>query len=513
MKKLIYSALAASAAFAVAFGGSAVNVSADETPTPAPVAQSVLAGDSVSYEISGDTLTISGSDASKILVGTAKLKKDAFTTAAWDVYDNDGSVEVDLSKIAKTKDAYLQVKADFETDAQAYTLKIPASDVIKGKYDKKTGTLSVLDPKNAYTGAVNFRTETQFGVQPLTSLDLSKYQMTGGVIYISTAQTAVTKAADEKADKVLDKRPSKEAKVAIGKLANAPKVKANYVAGTITVPKGADYWNYKSGEAVPATKSAVDKAVVLTLGTDIDASANFAVDVQAQAVPTKKLASKLGHNVFAAQTATTVGSLGELAVDAKGKGTIENKSSTESYVIYWWADGKTDISTADLKKKNTKKTTVKPGKTATLAKVASAAGIAVQRVGVSKKGEEAWAGTIVQFLEGPNVEAYTAGESGGSGGSTTPTVTKYAVTITGSNSMFGLELDGDATSFAENEDVKVNITGGMAGNSMVPTMLPSSVEITYGDSSTITLTADNFASDNKSFTFKMPAGATTITIK
>lgn len=511
MKKLIYSALATGAALAVAFGASA-DVKAAENET-AEAKVTVVKSNELALE--GDTLTIENESAKQILVGTATLKKNATAVTApktWDVYDNStNSVKVDLSKIAKTKDAYLEIKTDFDTDDKALIVKVPASITVQAKYEKKTGDLEIIDKATAKTTKTKiaepvYRTESGSTKQAVAGLDLASYQMTGGVIYVSAPQDAAE--ADSKADVTLPRRASKEVKVSIAKLANAPKVTANYVTGEITVPKGASYRSYlKTATTIPSTEAAIkdDKgkyvATKFKVGTDIVATDDFAVDVQTEAIAGTKLASKLGHYIFTKQTATEIAdnTFGEYTETANKKGVytakVKNNSATDSYTFTWWD------STADDAKKYTK--TVKPGATGTFAKIASVAGIAVERVGTKANAknniEAAWPGTMVKYVDGPKVDALAAGGSAAaqkytfnfSGG------TSLAVTVNSETITNGTELEAET-------EVTVTDTGYLLNRDN--TALEG---YTLKDASGNDVSITAVGTDGKAFKFTMPASNVT----
>jgi hypothetical protein len=458
MRKLTYTALALGAALTLSLGLGAPQASA-ETDSTAKTPTVSIAG------VHGDDLVIEADSAKEVLVGTASVKTKkgvkSLNVASWDVYEpvpatkkaddpSDASdegddtvtkkyVTVDLSKI--TKDTYIRIKADSESDDYALTVKVPANSIkLKGKYDKKTGKITLSNGSTALTTeTVLYRTENgaysdeetttlTAGIVDNDAVSLSKYQMSGGALYFSVKGTDYDATEDDalktedtevvtgvKAT-VLPTRRSKEVKVTVSKLANAPKVTADYKKNTISIPKGAAYRVVRDGEALddllPAagvtakTVISVDSTKEDKDGEVINASEGFAIDVQTPGVTGSKLATKIGHYTFAAQDVTTVGDTTVVKTDEKSnaKGGIDfkvsNKSSADSYTVYY----------TPLGKSTEKSATIKAGKDKTFTKVSTAAGVTVTVQKVGDKATTTWSGTKVTLDGSAAPETKEAGK-------------------------------------------------------------------------------------------------------
>jgi hypothetical protein len=248
-------------------------------------------------------------------------------------------------------------------------------------------TVTVKDGKIAAAGA----------------FDLSKYQMSGGAVYFSVQGS--TTISDEKADVtgvtgakaiVLPQRRSKEVKVTIAKLANAPKAVADYKNNTISIPKGAGYRIIKDrtttlpdmGASVSdskAVKVSVDRNAEAdsadTYGKTIKADVAFSLDVQTLKTDTKP-ASKVGHYIFAAQeeTPSSLTKSDEKSNKAGGIDfTLANADKDNAYKVTYYAVGK-ESGKASTKTVAKGATAVKFSKVSTLAGVS----ITVQRIGDKK---------------------------------------------------------------------------------------------------------------------------------
>lgn len=468
MRKILYGALALSAALTLSIGSVAAT---DESPAPAesPAATEAPAADvdfgskaSVSA-LTDDTLLIDANGAKEVLVGTAKVAKSkngqVMKVSAWDTYvvDETGTVAVDLSKIATTKDSYLRIKADAEADSDAVTVKLPAvSSKLKATYDKATETIAITDNKQpvkkdlAFTARTvnsdrNEVTTVEGGLLDDTQIPLETYRMSGGVIYLSLAQgeqpASWTKGVatdimeeDGKTPVAVVTAPtrcSKELKVTIAKRANAPKLSVNYVKGTIAIPAKAQYRILNKEGELPEFSAATTAKITLELGTTdvegktIDASNPFAIDVQtAKDASKKKPASKIGHTTFAAQTVTDAKEVAVSKVEANAKAekdgswtatvTLKNNSSTEAYALTYTPFGATKAKTVKIA----------AGKEAKATKVVTAAAVELQRVGNAKT--KSWAGAAVKFAD---IKALQDG-AGSVVGPDTPEAKEYSISLT-----------------------------------------------------------------------------------
>jgi hypothetical protein len=297
---------------------------------------------------------------------------------------------------------------------------------------------------------------------------------------------------------VLPTRRSKEVKVTVSKLANAPKVTADYKKNTISIPKGAAYRVVRDGEALddllPAagvtakTVISVDSTKEDKDGEVINASEGFAIDVQTPGVTGSKLATKIGHYTFAAQDVTTVGDTTVVKTDEKSnaKGGIDfkvsNKSSADSYTVYY----------TPLGKSTEKSATIKAGKDKTFTKVSTAAGVTVTVQKVGDKATTTWSGTKVTF------------DGSATNTGTTPSApkAKSAITINSSKSaaIKSVSVGGSVvTDYSSVEEGKQVIITTQYGSTL-----------TFGSNVTDLQTdSSNSSSGTYVYTFTMPATAVT----
>lgn len=519
MRKIVYGALALGAALTLSVGSASA---ADATV--------VVSG------IEGDTLVLTTENAKQVMVGTASAKavkgktSKTLKVSAWDTYDVvDGKVTVDLSKIATTKDAYLRIKADGQTPNQGISVKLPKTDVkLKAKYDKGKGTITVSNGKEAYKDATllwrtansdyvnDAATDANGVISEETSLgaELERYRMSGGTIYMCVPQQEVEPVEEafveedgttEIAVQTLDARRSKEAKVTIGKRANAPKVSVNYVTGQITIPKNAQYRvtmyteGTGAGDLGEFSAKLTEKKILSLAQEEVEgkddiivANAPFAVDVVTPGDGAKKPDSKIGHTVFGPQEPTDyVDSVKVEVVAIKKKTdvvniTVENKSQTETYTFF--------IGDA------AKGVTVKPSKTGTLknVEIKDTTTISVQRVGDKKT--ETWAGnkTEAADLEGftgkslDEIKAVAAGE----GGNDTPVENTYTIT---SSSTKVSSVSAESAKAGETITVTLKTAASTAG-----------FTVTDADGKAVSTTKVGSTSTSKEWSFVMPASDVTI---
>lgn len=373
MRKLVYGALALSAALAVGFGTGAKDAKAD-TAVPEIKTEG------------NDTLIINAAEGtSKILVGVPSFKsnvksgtstvkdKQTIAVSTWDVYDG-ATATVDLSKYPKTKDAYLMIKTDFQADSEAIAVKIPASLSLSASYEKKTGVITIHQAdKNKtaltentlkyYTDSHSEGTITMNNTAKTGEISgLKQYQMSGATLYVETlpkpmttgtATDAYAHASDvdfiigkgttsekkivkgtsgDDANKVVKvyefaSRSSKPAKLNITKLANAPKVTPNYVKGTITIPKGAHVQIFSAG-----TGGAYN--------TEDDTEA---YETSSDKTGTLNVAHALNREKWSSDQVADINAMEKFAVDIYTKGVVGSKLDSRAARYVFDAQGWTDI--------------------------------------------------------------------------------------------------------------------------------------------------------------------------
>jgi hypothetical protein len=420
MRKLGFTALALGAALTLSLGlgapqASVVHVSADtelensqddggEDQDPSPSGTDASAYSIDATNTKNDVLAIKpASNTKEILVGTASLKKvknssdKTISVTTWDTYEvkTGEDVYVDLSKLSISKENYLCIKADNESDEEATLVVVPASVTkLKASYAKDTDTLTFKNGTAAYEKALVYRTANSFTTEDVDdsavaaglkeSEVFSQYKMTGATLYFSVPAAGdiepvtgykfdgtnkiVDSAGGDVTAQVLPARQGKEVKVTIKKLANAPKLTVNYVKGTITLPANSSYRKNVEGADLGGYTTVSAKTVLTLSATEgtnnFTAEKAFSIDIKK-----KDDSSKVGHTAFKAQgtTPTSEELTGIVTVEEKqvGSGTntsyklvIKNSDKTYGYTIGY---KKTDGSDASVPVKANKNKTVSKG--------------------------------------------------------------------------------------------------------------------------------------------------------
>lgn len=203
-----------------------------------------------------------------------KTGKTTFKMSAWDVHDvtGNGNIVMDLSKLNATKENFIAVMTG-DMD-KPFIIKIPASDKVNVlTYDAQKHELEFKagDSKGNAVAATSFEYRTQNGkwseVQELekgiAKNIFEQYQFQGASLYVRTCNVQKDKLEadayysnvydasnlDNKLDVyVAGKLPGKVSKLNIAKQANGPAVSVQYTAGTLTLPKAAEYRLLVKGE-------------------------------------------------------------------------------------------------------------------------------------------------------------------------------------------------------------------------------------------------------------------------
>lgn len=391
MRKLVYGTLALSAAMAVAFGANVKDASA-------------ASAQDLQISSEGDELTLNIGGAKAILVGVPKFTQAkngstkvadtaVVTASSWDYYAVNGKAVVDLSKYASTKENYLLVKADYDSDEKAVLVRIPASITLskvtdsgalsdgKGKFSVTSTSANAAatpgkSPVTYEDGNLECYTENgkkvsltyNSGDKTYTLENYTQYQYSGGSLFVREVGTKVTDALVKKSDgsaalasgykylyagvydstdtehkKMISyvdagRRPSKTAKVTVTKLANAPKATVDYVNGTVTVAKDVFYcFGHKNDEnsmTLPAESFVqASEKKVFTMGKDINTEGvekdPIYVDVKTQK---NGVDSRIGRTVIAGQTKTDITSSDTIKVKV-GNTTKETNALVEASFI------------------------------------------------------------------------------------------------------------------------------------------------------------------------------------
>lgn len=347
---------AAVGALTLAVAGGVGSVSADAaTATFAPATQ---------------TMTVSG-DGAEVMVSfdAIKLSKNAETwnaNAKWDVYDGTEAT-VDLSSLKVAKDMYIAVKDN--TSAKPNVYKIPADTTkLAGKYEmvtaSKTSKLTFTDNKEALDTAktkLEYRTENAnaWTEYKEASFKIAMYEQQGATLYFRKKAVNMTATAPEEENAeaeyvmntVAGNFASKEVKVKVTKMANAPSATIDYDAGTFKLKAGTEYRQVdESGAFVaPAEGEAGDfTAADATKPLAINVTKAGAVEVRTAATE-KKVASKIAvyaykavakpaaANVITGEAKAADNKLNiQYGKDKKGNDqvTLINGNKNATYVVY-----------------------------------------------------------------------------------------------------------------------------------------------------------------------------------
>jgi hypothetical protein len=283
MRKLIYGALAMAAALSITAGVNTQEAAAASTPKPTTVPTTAPVELNVDVNLDEQSMTVTGKTQISVAFPTVKADKDnktklTVTVKNWDVYEGE-TATVDLSKLNPSKDSYVVVKD--ESDAtpqllvfQAETRKFNA--VYTPAYtdsDKPTIKIQVaktdLDEKD--TTAFQYRTAYSSWNDLVLSgdspTDLTPYLQEGAQLNIRAASALAAESEDASSaftasgyDVVeAGTLPSKEFKVKIAALPNAPTVTADYKNNQFKLKKGAQYRTDYTGAWVNVPDSLVIK--------------------------------------------------------------------------------------------------------------------------------------------------------------------------------------------------------------------------------------------------------------
>ena len=197
-----------------------------------------------------------------------KAGKTVFKVSAWDVHDVNGAAKVtmDLSKLNAAKDNFIAVMTgDMDTP---YIIRIPASDkvnVLTYNAEKHVLDFKAGNNKRNAVAVKAFQYRIPGGGWTTVNEDkvnkgvteniFSEYQSYGASLYVRTLAVQENLKQDSYYSDVYDagnidkklevyvagKLPGKISKLNIAKQANGPAVSVQYAAGTLTLPKAAEY--------------------------------------------------------------------------------------------------------------------------------------------------------------------------------------------------------------------------------------------------------------------------------
>lgn len=348
MRKFLTGALVLATAAVVSVAAPSADASAE-----------VFTTTTVKVNAVNQTLSVTASGCKEVgfSIATVNAKTGIIKSAAdsaWEWHDvvTGSDVVIDLSSLSNTKDNYVQLKTD---TAEEMTIKIPAVNTkVKAAYNAETNAVTVLDTTTVKAGTAvtdPIEYKNKYGNwEAYTDAKLANYVYKGAALtFRIAADTDTTIAAKAEGDAKLEYQvsktekvevpyyiakafPGKEVKVSVKKLANGPKVTANYVKNTITIPKGAEY---RITDVDATALGAWTDITDITKAEALDAVAKAAkagtVEVRTKAVAgteskAGKPASKISRLSFAAvgtlKMGTTDSSVADFADNKKVKGDI-----------------------------------------------------------------------------------------------------------------------------------------------------------------------------------------------
>ncbi|MCX4327952.1 MAG: hypothetical protein OSJ45_11755 [Lachnospiraceae bacterium] len=230
-------------------------------------------------------VTTTGNDIEVMAAVVKPNKNGGVKITAWDVHEG-STANIDLSKLNVANDNYIALKTD-SMDEPIFVGIAAASKKNKVTFNAGTAKVTNIDTTvvktttTGYTGAVEYRTANGNWAAFNRDNALTGYQHQGATLYLrvpanTKAKTNITDGLiditnDKKNTKKLDIRqvgslPGKETKLNIGKQANGPRVAVDYVKGTVTIPKSAEYRVVANASTSAAVGTTSDKAEALTPG-------------------------------------------------------------------------------------------------------------------------------------------------------------------------------------------------------------------------------------------------------
>lgn len=256
------------------------------------------------FDLDKSQAIITATGDKKVVVSYPTVDKKGVLSADKNVCTYDvgvsGKVVVDFSTLNPTKDNYIKISGNVNTEPVVY--KIPAALQLGKGTVASSGAITVTkkDKSNlsdAETRNLEYAT-TSSNWKSSSDMDFSQYLQLGATIRVratgrNNAPVKETKTIKDKNNEyaltVLDGTlPGKEIKVKIAKMANAPKAKVDYAKRTITVPAKSQY-RINTADGLGAWVDSASKTVLDK--TKLDFTVNNAIDVRTKATD-KKPASK-----------------------------------------------------------------------------------------------------------------------------------------------------------------------------------------------------------------------------
>lgn len=340
----------------------------------APTASASSVKDKVIVDLDNQMLAVSSSGDKKISVSFPSVKGTEITgeknVCTYDM-PKSGSVAVDLSTLNVTKDNYIKVWGDKNTEPVIY--KIPAADKLgkasiafkaatKDQPETATATIPKKGESTAYKGKIQVAVGTgswhlveSTGAQGGKStyeglIDVSDFTALGATLRVrvagadaytgpspepveTTSKEYTIKGSTKKATVVEYKGsfPSKEIKVKVPKKAAAPKVKVDYTKGIVTLPKNAEY-RVNTANSLGEWKDGT--SLTTKENSEFDISKGGAFDVRTKAKDKKPASMYLAFK-YDAQAVLKVANDGNVKDDAaKVKVTSGSATSADLTLTY-----------------------------------------------------------------------------------------------------------------------------------------------------------------------------------
>ncbi len=359
----------------------------------------------------------------------------------YDISIDPAPVQIDISTLKNTVDNCIQIKGSL--NEEPLTIMIPKiNSKVNGVFNPISSTVTVNDIsagknnavaqddvsiqyRTAYSNWMEYNPENEEnGTREKTKLNL--YQPKGATLYfrIAPEEETLTLSSITESENIVDAKnaeltytvkkvaafPGKEIKVAVAKLANAPKISVDYLKQTFTFPKNTEYRiNTVDGigeEWIAAPTDGAEKPKVVPLNAaEFNSEAGTVelrtVETVNETNPAKsKAASKVAQLPFDAKADAPTVTCGDenrseadaiLAYDVTANKIIDSDSkevaatyvegtrsntlsiingTADTYEVYVKAapDEATVSDTVDLPEATVKVTVVKPGKTVKISK-------------------------------------------------------------------------------------------------------------------------------------------------
>ncbi len=244
----------------------------------------------------------------------------------WVAFDYEGRVDVDLSSLAVAKDMYVHVRGN--KNQEPVLVKIAASpSKLSGSFEPTGAEVTVSDIKDRKAPVELDDVEcctTNGSWQPVSEVDFTMYQKRGATLRFRQAPSEAAKVLNQsenlgtdaagnavKAFLASGQFASREVKIKIPRIANAPKIKVDYDKQELTVPVTCEYRITGNGDEELGSYNEVEldendkpmKVAVQDLGVE-----SGVIDVRVMATE-KKPASRYVEIPYQSSSLTVISTL------------------------------------------------------------------------------------------------------------------------------------------------------------------------------------------------------------